>query len=276
VKTTYSFSVLRYMHDPVTQEFVNVGVAVYAPDSQYLGAKCSPHYGRITRMFDKIDGNRFKQLTRFVEEKLEELGASLVEAVLPFDNQNTHIPDDSALQFSQPGVGMTTDPHKTLSDLYDRYVERYTERGDRQRRTEEEVWRVFRGPMERRFVTAYLTPKTISAPDYQYVFERAFKNGVWHVCEPISFDLLEADCIVEKAIRWQGRLSNLVESTEEFQISLLLGAPQDQALSAAFQKAQKIIRKVQHKMELVQETEAEAFAVEVESQIRSHELETPR
>ncbi|MGO4880571.1 MAG: DUF3037 domain-containing protein [Bryobacteraceae bacterium] len=50
----YSFSVLRYIHDGVTAEFVNVGIAVYAGDASYLKAKCSTGYGRITRLFDRI------------------------------------------------------------------------------------------------------------------------------------------------------------------------------------------------------------------------------
>ena len=32
MKTAYTFSVLRYVHDPVTAEFVNIGVALYAAD----------------------------------------------------------------------------------------------------------------------------------------------------------------------------------------------------------------------------------------------------
>jgi len=30
MKTAYSYSVLRYIHDPVTQEFINIVVAVYS------------------------------------------------------------------------------------------------------------------------------------------------------------------------------------------------------------------------------------------------------
>jgi len=56
----YSYSVLRCFHDGVTAEFVNVGVAVYSGDTSYLKARCTIQYGRITRLFDRIDGDRFK------------------------------------------------------------------------------------------------------------------------------------------------------------------------------------------------------------------------
>lgn len=36
MRTPYSFSILRYVHDPVTQEFINIGVAVYARESGFI------------------------------------------------------------------------------------------------------------------------------------------------------------------------------------------------------------------------------------------------
>ncbi|MGO9273834.1 MAG: DUF3037 domain-containing protein [Terriglobia bacterium] len=60
MKIPYTFSVLRYVHDPVTTEFVNVGVALYAPDAKYLSAICTPHYARLSdrlsEMFGRVDG----------------------------------------------------------------------------------------------------------------------------------------------------------------------------------------------------------------------------
>ncbi len=51
MKTTYTFTVLRYVHDITTGEFANVGVALFAPEAKYLGAICTPRYGRLTRIF---------------------------------------------------------------------------------------------------------------------------------------------------------------------------------------------------------------------------------
>ncbi len=56
MKIPYTFSVLRYVHDPVTTEFVNVGVALYAPDAKYLSAICTPYYARLSEIFGDVDG----------------------------------------------------------------------------------------------------------------------------------------------------------------------------------------------------------------------------
>jgi hypothetical protein len=35
---SYTYTVLRYVHDVTSGEFVNVGVALHAPQARYLGA----------------------------------------------------------------------------------------------------------------------------------------------------------------------------------------------------------------------------------------------
>jgi hypothetical protein len=278
LKTPYSFSILRYVHDPVTQEFVNIGVAVYSKEAGFLRAKCATHYARITRMFAKIDGNRFRQLTTYLQEKIGELGASLPSA-LPFEPRlaiedllaRVLPPDDSSVQFSHAGVGLSHDLEKTLADLFERYVDRYSTTSDSVG-CDEDVWRsTFKEPLERRHVTAYLAPKRIVAPNYEYEFQRAWRNNVWHVYEPVSFDMVDRSSIVEKANRWVGRATSLNDSPDKFKIHLLLGEPADSQLKDTFIKAQNILKKMPGKAELIQEDEAEAFAEEFEKEIRQHE-----
>jgi len=286
MKTTYTFAALRYVHDAVTQEFVNVGVVLYAPDAQFLRARCNPHYGRISKTFGKIDGPRLTQLTHHIESAIGALESQLVESALPFEESARSFeklialalpPDDSALQFVRISVGVTLDPASTLDELYDRYVDRYTARADKHRRDDDEIWRVFRPHLDRKFLTSHLSAKLITSPDYEYRFEHALKNGHWHAFEPVSLDLLEADSIIDKALRWQARLENLAESREPFQVSLLLGLPSDPSLGPAIQKAERILAKARKHsksgipvVEIVKEAQAEQLAETVESLLANH------
>jgi hypothetical protein len=278
MKTPYSFSILRYIHDAVTQEFVNIGVAVYSRETGFLRAQCATHYGRITHLFTKIDGARFRQLTTYIQEKIGEIGAHLPSA-LPFEPRaaiedllaKVLPPDDSSIQFSHAGVGLSSDLEETLAQLFERYVDRYNASAEPVRR-DEDVWRgTFKGPLERRHVTAYLSPKQIIAPDYGYEFQHAWKNGIWHLYEPVSFDLVDDGSIIEKANRWVGRATNLIESSDKFEIHLLLGEPSDRRLQSTFVKARNILNKMPGKKQLVRESEAEAFADEFEREIKQHE-----
>ena len=276
---TYSFSVLRYIYDIVTAEFVNVGVAVYSGDSSFLKAKCTIQYGRISRVFDRIDGDRFRQMIRYIEEEITRLGNRLNQQNLAFAELPTNIegllkrivpPDDSALQFSPAGFGVSADLTSTLAELYERYVERYTVGQEVASRSDEDVWRVFREPLERRSVLSTLTPKRISAPDYEYQFRAAWKNEAWHVYEPVSLDLVEPNSLLEKANRWAGRSMNLAESLEPFRMHLLIGGPQDARLEPTFVKAQNILRKMPGNPELILESDAESFAADLEREMALH------
>jgi hypothetical protein len=278
MKIPYAFSVLRYVHDPVTSEFANVGVALYAPEARYLGAMCTAHYARLSKMFSQIDGDHFRQISKYIEGELQQLGRKL-QTELQLSQPPSAIEDilkqvlpqdDSSFQFSTIGAGLTTDPDTTLRQLYDRYVEKYSGRVQYPSRDDEEVWTVFKRPLEEKHVTAWLRPKRITAPDYEYEFKRARKNEVWHAYEPISFDLMEAGSILEKANNWMGRLTNLAESTEEFKPHLLLGAPHDPKLQTAFTKAQNILYKTHFRPQLVRESEAEEFAESLSQEIRHY------
>ena len=120
MRNSYSFSVLRYVHDPVTQEFVNVGVAVFSPEVAFLKAICTPHYGRINRMFARIDGVRFRQVTQYVQRQIDSLGRRISTKRIEPGKAIEHLlasilpPDDSSIQFSPAGVGLSRDLEKTL------------------------------------------------------------------------------------------------------------------------------------------------------------------
>jgi hypothetical protein len=137
-----------------------------------------------------------------------------------------------------------------------------------ERRSREEVWRSFRTPLERRSIADKLQPKLIVAVDYKYEFQHAWRNGVWNLYEPISFDLLDSNAMVEKANKWVGRAFSLRESDDPFALNLLLGSPQDPSLMNAFRHAENILNKMPVKHAFVREDEAEAFAKNLESELK--------
>ncbi|HTW64286.1 MAG TPA: DUF3037 domain-containing protein [Bryobacteraceae bacterium] len=276
----YSFCALRYVHDAVTSEFINVGIAMFSTEVPFFRARCTIQYGRITRMFDRIDGERFKQTVRFIEEEINLLGDKLWQRSFPFSDFEPTIeamlkrvltPDDSAIQFSAPAYGVSLDLEATLSQLYERYVERYAGQADIPSRSDDEVWRVFREPLERRRLLSHLQPKKIVAPDFEYEFRAGWKNELWHVYEPVSFDLIEPASLLDKANRWLGRSANLTEGSERFQLHLLVGAPQNPRLEEAFRRSRNILGKMSGNPEIVMESDAERFAADLEHEIRIHQ-----
>lgn len=278
MKTAYTYTVLRYVHDTSTGEFVNVGVALLAHEARYASALCRTTYGRLSKTFPGMDGEAFKSLMRHVQSRIEELGdrfrnelplegfpasvLDLAHAVLPAD--------DSSLQWSPAGSGLSENPSQTLETLFDRLVGRYDERPPQERRSDEEVWRKYRRSMESLHVLSHLQPKTIAVQDDEVEFRYAWRNGVWHCLEPVSLDLSSADSIREKAHRWLGQITSVKESREPFKVYLLLGEPQNEALRPAFERAVSILHKLPVENEVVREDHAAEFSERFAREIEAH------
>lgn len=77
MKTAYSFMILRYVHDIMTGEFINVGVVLYSPEARFLGAICNKRYGRLTKLFLEIESEQYRSLMRYIESHINAMGERL-------------------------------------------------------------------------------------------------------------------------------------------------------------------------------------------------------
>jgi len=278
LKTPYTYTVLRYVHDIATGEFINVGVALFAPEVPYASAICRETADRLTKAFPGMDGDTFKKLMRHIQSRLEELGEQICndlpleampKSVLEFAHRVLPA-DDSSLQWSPVGSGLTPNPSLTLEALYDRMVRMYDVKSAQENRSDEDVWRKYRQALEPRRIIRHLQPKQIAVDDDQVDFQYACKNGVWHCLEPISFDLLRADSIQEKAHRWLGQITSIQDSADEFKLYLLLGEPQQEDLRRAFERAVSILNKLPVPKEIIRESDAELFSETFAREMQPH------
>jgi hypothetical protein len=283
MKKKFYFSLLRYVYDPLTQEFVNIGVVVYSPANSFLRATFTSRYGRISRMFGRIDGASFRSTVSYIERKLTDVNERMTQGLLfrdPKESLDSILnevlpPDDTAIRFAFGGVGMTEDLPQTLDELFRRYVVRYENPSEFAHRDENDVWKVFQEPLRVKRVYSQFVSKKITALNYEYEFERSWKNGIWHLFEPVSFDLSDERSILEKASRWVGRTMSLSDSLEPFKLYLLLGEPVDPRLSDAFHRARNLLTKIPGQREIVRERDAEQFAEEIEQEFQTHSSEVP-
>lgn len=280
MNTPYSFSVVRYVHDVVGGEFVNVGVAIYAPEMDYIDLMRTTKYGRLSKLFINVDGAHFLSIMKFLEEKITEK-RNRFENELQLETKPKDIleilnriiaKDDSSIQFSSPGSGLTNDPNNTLKNLYERYVEQYTKEHVKSR-NDKKVWKVFRKPLEKKHVIEHLKEHVVEAEDFEYKFDYALKNGQWQVFEPLSFDLKNEKQIEDKAFRCLGTYVSLRKPKEDFKLYLLLGMPKRKPLENAYFKFEKLLRNnipIQLQCDIFKEHEAEAFADIVKTDLIKH------
>src|SRR5688500_6372051 len=64
---SYSYCVIRYVHDAGGGERLNVGVVFYSPSVPFLGFLFEPHFERLSRTFSNFNGDQYKEVLRHFE-----------------------------------------------------------------------------------------------------------------------------------------------------------------------------------------------------------------
>jgi hypothetical protein len=100
------------------------------------------------------------------------------------------------------------------------------------------------------------------------VFGQAWKNGVWNVYEPLSLDLLTPESIEEKAERWLGRGTLLMEAKAPPRIHFLVGKPRIASNIEAFEGACEVLRIVPEAV-VIDEDQADEFTVSLQQQVET-------
>jgi len=132
-KHPFTYTVLRYVHDTGTGEFVNVGVVLCAPEARYARAILRKTHGRIANMFPSFNGDHFVKVIQYLQARFDELSADVAEGLnAPRLPQNALelassviALDDTAFQWSPMGSGLEEDLHDALKSIYKRMVMRH-------------------------------------------------------------------------------------------------------------------------------------------------------
>jgi hypothetical protein len=283
-KIPYTSCVLRYVHDPVAKESLNIGVMVYAPGLDYLQVLVEPHYARLSQAFSGFDGEHYRRVVRNFRAALETIkdefaqekrGLFTIET--PQDRDAAAVArmiwPDQGLSFrvDSAGSGLTENPDRTLERLFALLVSsQYLEERE-ERRSDDDVWSgAFRRPLAERDISRVLETKTVKTPDAEFEFPHAFKNGAWHILQPISMDFVRREQLQRKANYWLGNAFVLRESSEIAKLYILLGAPTHPEHRDAYEKAKRLLERMPVNHELVEEDRAADFADWLATYMREH------
>jgi hypothetical protein len=273
----YSYVILRYVHDVLTSEFINVGVVMYVPAQGTIIAKTRHTIARLRGVFPDLDRPAFTTMMADIRRGFRRLARQTVKTPL-FNWEDTlasiireAVPlDDSSLQWSPLSAGLTDNPQVTFAGIYERFVSRY-DTNVKHRRTDDQVWHPVLLKLEERNLASSLREKVIVGALDDVTFKHAWKNGQWNVYEPISFDLADEDGIKRKAREWRGHLAAVVDDgdAEPFKAHFLVGAPTNERLNAAYQTAKEILRRAPNKPEIFEEDQIDDLVSKIEYEIRT-------
>lgn len=276
---SYYYQVLRYVHDQFTGEFVNLGVIVYSPEHDFLKAKVTNRFTRITSLFPEAKGKFIMDSAKYLENRINhKIAPQLKELFHPSTNLEQITSsilkrDDSALQFSDVMKAIDVDLDSAIDYLFESLINKYLpEEGELKRLNDEDVWRKkYKAYFDKYNVSTRLTPHTITTANDIFPFEKAWKNDIWHCYEPLSFDLKRADTVKEKVYRWAGKINELNHSNETVHLTFLTSIPKKhESLLNFVRTSLQIENRVIH-VELALESDAERLAKEISHQMDLHD-----
>ena len=278
---SYSYVTLRYVHDTVSGEFVNVGVVLVSPsvgnERPVVLGKTNHRIRRMRDMFPDLQRSYFNDAMNSVDRAITRairlhgesglLGAeidavSVAKAILP--------QDDSSLQWSTMATGVSKDLDKTFERIFDRFVMRY-DHSQPSRRSDEEVWKPVRALLDEREVKIEFVAKTIVASEDSIEFKHAWQNGVWHVYEPLSLDLADADGIKDKVRKWLGIMYSVQDSRDRFIPHFILGVPGNAALQPEYERAKRMLANSPIAAQVYEEAEVSQLVDQIELEWAHHQ-----
>lgn len=278
--TAFTYCVIRYMPDPGADERLNIGVLVFSKTTAEIYWRFEERYERLSSTFAGFNGKVYRAQIARLGEALASASAASQRPMLhdsryqsAVDVLTSVISDEGlCLNISKPRSGITDNLRSEMNNIFDRMVvSRRATKPELQHRTDEQLWRSVFEPRLPPDVRAQLQPKTFQTSDVEVSFEHAFKNGAWHVVQPISFDYKTVETVRKRASEWAGTSLGLQNAAELGKIYFVLGAPEDPAVFAAYDKAKRLLDKAPVKHEIIEEKDAAHFAEALTAVVRHTE-----
>jgi 5S rRNA maturation endonuclease (ribonuclease M5) len=279
----YQYQVIRYMHDRITGEFVNVGIVLYQPDSRLFKCKTIKKYSRLSNFFGEVNGKFLLSNLRQFEREVAKINAQMnvpIGSLYP-DGINLEsitsliLPkDDSALYCSELKEGIDISGDTALEHIYSRLVGKYSKEVTTKLQSDEDVWRnVYKSYFDHYKVTSALKPHAVKTENDTFEFERAWKNGVWHCFQTLNFNLKKDNNIKDKAYKWSAILDELATTNEQVHIYLLTSLPKDENGEFVERKLSQEHKNL--KVTLIKERQAEVLAEQMQKELEAHNSQDP-
>lgn len=210
------YAIVRFVPFAETEEFANVGVALYAPHSGYFGFKVlRKRLARITAFFEHVDAALLRRTMVDVRDEMARVEAEFeklaqqgpAEAGMALWRELTK-PKSSQIALSSERVVLTEQPRAQLADLFARYVEHDFEARDKVDRVLDRRvlgW-LKTAKLAERFRADAVGNEAFSA---KFPFVERAGGNVLKVIKPLSLAQADSVKVFERGGAWVQRLHNL-------------------------------------------------------------------
>jgi hypothetical protein len=253
----YSFVPVRYVHDALTGEALNVGIVLYSPDNGYL---------RSRLVTDRT--KRFAEAFRGFDSRFHRFALSDLQRGLLFLREREYGPETTILgprpddvaaimkrvwpdrgsryTFGESSHGVSENLNETLEILFERFVEsQMPEVFSDEREKDERVWKRIESPLRRKVPLYRMQPHKVETTYGSVVLKHTYRNGKLNIFQPLSFDLSDNEAISRKASTWFGNAHQFAKTETIGSVVYIVGAPRAESKMQAFERAVAFLREAE-------------------------------
>ena len=265
----YNYTILRYRRSKSAGELVNIRLLMMVPDDRQAYLSVNRKFGRLSKFFGDFDGQGYKTMVREImariDDELRFLEPPRQRALSEFHSfQLPKSPDidavrkttvagpESCFQWSAIRGGIHPHPEARFQELVAEFILRHEKNETRQRIDEAALISRVREPLEEQPYRDQLPPKRLRGRHRtEHEFPVSWGNGVIHVLDGISFDLLKSTAIENRAHKWCGMLHNL-NHNRNFQFLGVTAPPPTRDLYSAYDRTEKLIGDMDETRDIVE------------------------
>lgn len=263
-KVTYQYAIVQFMPFVETGEFANVGVVLIASQLGFAKYELDlKRTKRITDFFEGLDAGLYRTVISNLKEHID---ASLVSNgykgdLLAKSFMELVRPRESVLRFGEVRVGITEDPQKELTRLYDYYIRKnFATKEYIETKIEKQV----RAWLTDANLARKYAPRVIGDEIYEVNFPFV-RNGNFaldggqRIIKPLNFNRSTPSSIIDLGGKWTYRLKKLRSRGFLINSSIMFTVAQPESGRWAHWKSFKLAREELRNsgVEIVQRDERE-------------------
>jgi hypothetical protein len=247
--TKYSYILLKYVHDVVREESVNVGLLVVCPEEKFIRLAVRESLADLKVLFTGFSPSNLKRYLKDVSHAFD-LYQKEISNQFSFNEEEIRsiahkvlAPDHSALRWHGNRSGITKDVSETFRQLRGRLIDP-PKNSAFERKNDVDVWKKFSPVLKEAKVWDLLEPRQFKIAGFKEKYEHTFKNGKIHCLVPMSLDYSSDAEMLDRIRKEKGRMQLVQEGKrDDLAFYFLLGRPTKRELIKDFEDVRKLLEK---------------------------------
>lgn len=204
------YSLIRFQPFAETEEFANVGIVLYLPETKALHFKLlsTKEHGRISQFFEPLNRNIFTHTIQIIEAELQRIQSLSLDSIsmkVDFYEELIRSRED-IIQYSKSRVLFSTDIVKTLDELFEHYVKRkFVYKEDYEKAMQKRIKDFLKkSGWEREFKNGSI------GEEHKYKVQLPFVSRNAQVAiKPIHFRQADSNKLIDHGLTWRMKIQQL-------------------------------------------------------------------